>query len=118
MSICDYFSKYDIIKPKESKMIQLQINSPEMQDIFETKFHSNQEKFIEFIVSLIQDNKNIVDKYFHKKDKPTLKYKKLNPMENYYKISVEESTTKMTNPFKDVEDSVAYAKRLREDSYR
>jgi len=99
-------------------MQQLQINSPEMQDIFETKFHSNQEKFMEFIVSFIQDNKRAVDNYFHKKDKPTFQYKKLNPMENYYKLSIDESETVMTNPFKDVEDSVAFAKKLREDSYR
>ena len=99
-------------------MIQLQINSPEMQDIFETKFHSNQEKFMEFIVSFIQDNKRAVDNYFHKNNRPILKYKKLNPMENYYKLSVEESETEITNPFKDVKDSVAFAKNLREESYR
>lgn len=100
-------------------MTQLQINSPEMQDIFETKFHSNQEKFMEFIVSFIQDNKRAVDNYFHKNNKPTFNYKKLNPMENYYKISVNESEMEeMTNPFKDVKDSVSFAKKLREDSYR
>jgi len=97
---------------------QLQINSPEMQDIFETKFHSNQEKFMEFIVAFIQDNKKVVDNYFHKRSKPTIKYKKLNPMENYYTLDVDENETEMTNPFKDVEDSVAFAKNLREESYR
>ena len=51
-------------------------------------------------------------------NKPTFKYKKLNSMENYYKLSVDESEIEMTNPFKDVEDSVAFAKKLREDSYR
>ena len=99
-------------------MLQLQINSPEMQDIFETKFHSNQEKFMEFIISFIQDNKKAIDNYFHKNNKPTFKYKKLNPMENYYKLPVDEKETEMTNPFKDVTDSVAFAKKLREDSYR
>ena len=99
-------------------MIQLQINSPEMQDIFETRFHSNQEKFMEFIVAFIQDNKKVVDNYFHKKSKPTIKYKKLNPMENYYTLDVDENETEMTNPFKDVKDSVAFAKNLREESYR
>ena len=54
-------------------MTQLQINSPEMQDIFETKFHSDQEKFMEFIVSFIQDNKKIVDNYFHKNNRPIFK---------------------------------------------
>jgi len=99
-------------------MLQLQINSPEMQDIFETKFHSNQEKFMEFIISFIKDNKRTVDNYFHKQNKPTLKYKKLNPMENYHKLAVEEGEVEMTNPFKDVEDSAVFAKKLREDSYR
>jgi len=99
-------------------MLQLQINSPEMQDIFETKFHSNQEKFMEFIISFIKDNKRTVDNYFHKQNKTTLKYKKLNPIENYYKLAVEEGEVEMTNPFKDVEDSVTFAKKLRENSYR
>lgn len=99
-------------------MAQLQINNPDMQNIFETKFHSNQEKFMEFIVSFIQDNKKIVDNYFHKEKKPVFKYKKLNPMENYYTLSVDENETEMTNPFKDVEDSIAFAKKLREESYR
>ncbi len=99
-------------------MAQLQINSPEMKDIFETKFHSNQEKFMEFIVAFIQDNKKAVDNYFHKKSKHHIKYKKLNPMKNYYTLSVDENETEMTNPFKDVQDTVAFAKKLREDSYR
>lgn len=99
-------------------MKQLQINSPEMQNIFETKFHSNQEKFMEFIVTFIQDNKNIVDSYFQKQYEPTFKYKKLDPMNNYYTLSVDENETDISNPFQDVEDSVALAKKLREDSYR
>ncbi len=99
-------------------MIQLQINSPEMQDVFETQFHSNQEKFMESIVAFIQDNKKVVDNYFQKKNKVTIKYKKLNPMENYYTLKVDESETEMTNPFSKVKDSVAFAKNLREESYR
>ena len=55
-------------------MTQLQINSPEMKDIFETRFNSNQEKFMEFV--------------------------------------------EITNPFEEVKDSVAFAKKLREESYR
>ena len=98
-------------------MIQLQINSPEMRDIFETQFHSDQEKFMEFIITFIQDNKKVVDNYFHKKQS-TIKYKKLNPMENYYTLDVDENEREMTNPFKDVKDSVAFAKNLREESYR
>jgi len=99
-------------------MTQLQINSPEMKDIFETRFNSNQEKFMEFIVSFIQDNKNIVDNYFDKKKKSTIKYKKLDPMENYYKLPSDDNEMEMTNPFEEVKDSVAFAKKLREESYR
>ena len=36
-----------------------------MQDIFETKFHSKQKKFMEFIISFIQDNKRAVYNYLH-----------------------------------------------------
>ena len=39
-------------------------------------------------------------------------------MENYYKLPIDEYEEEMTNPFKDVKDSVAFAKNLREDSYR
>ena len=70
----------------------------------ELKFYSNQEEFMEFIVFFIQDNKKVVDNYFAKKSKTTFKYKKLDPMENYYKLSVE--------------DSVVLAKKLKEKSHR
>lgn len=39
-------------------------------------------------------------------------------MENYYKLPLDENETEMTNPFKDVRDSVTFAKKIREDSYR
>jgi hypothetical protein len=99
-------------------MTHLQINSPEMQDVFETRFHSNQEKFMEFIVTFIQDNKRAIDNYFQRKPQSGISYKKLNPQENYYTLSVDENETEMTNPFEHVEDAVALAKKLREASYR
>jgi len=100
-------------------MINLQINNPEMRDIFENKFNSNQEKFMEFIVNFIQDNKKVVDNYFTKKNsKPTFQYKKLDPNQHYYTLSVDETKTDMTNPFANIKDSVEFAKRLREESYR
>lgn len=60
------------------------------------------------------NNPQIVDKYFDKK----MKYKRLNPMENYYTISIDENQVEMTNPFKNIENSVDFAKKLREESYR
>lgn len=73
---------------------------------------------MEFIVSFIEDNKKIVDNYFVKKEKTQFEYNKLSPMDNYYKLSVDESQTDMTNPFEEVEDSVTFAKNLRDGSYR
>ena len=99
-------------------MLQLKINNPQIETIFETKFHSNQEKFIEFIVDFIENNKKIVDKYFDKKSKSKIKYKRLNPMENYYTISIDENQVEMTNPFENIDNSVDFAKKLREESYR
>jgi len=60
------------------------------------------------------NNPQIVDKYFDKK----MKYKRLNPMENYYTISIDENQVEMTNPFKNIGNSVDFAKKLREESYR
>ncbi len=99
-------------------MLQLQINNNEMKKIFETKFHSNQERFMEFIFSFLQENRKVIDDYSHKDKKPTFKYKKLNPMENYYKLSTDDNNIEMSNPFKHITDSVTFGKELREDSYR
>jgi len=102
--------------PKGVEMQPLQINNPQLQDIFKTKFHSNQEEFMESILSFISDNKKVIDNYFQQKNKATLKYKKLDPMKHYYKLENVESSEQMSNPFEEVEDSVAYAKKLRQDS--
>lgn len=103
-------------------MMQLQISNPKMQKIFETQFHSNQEKFMEFIISFVKDNSKAVDDYFYKipiaKQSKSFSYKKMNPMNNFYNLDIDKSDTEMTNPFKDVQDSVAFAKKLRENSYR
>ena len=39
-------------------------------------------------------------------------------MENYYKLPSDDSEVEITNPFEEVKDSVAFAKKLREESYR
>jgi len=92
-------------------MQPLEIKSPELQDIFKTKFGSDSQKFMELIVSFIRDNKKVVDGYFRDKDKPTFEYQKLNPMQHYYKISTDEieENAPMSNPFEEVEDSVEFA---------
>jgi len=101
-------------------MQPLEIKSPELQDIFKTKFHSDSEKFMESIVSFIQDNKKVIDSYFTQKSKPTFEYKTLDPMKHYYKLSNDdiEEDAPMSNPFEKVEDSVEFAKKLHESSYR
>ena len=102
--------------------MQLQISNPQMQQIFETQFGSNSDKFMQFIVSFLHDNSQIIDNYLHtvlsaKKSKKFV-YQKLNPMDNFYELEKDESDIEMNNPFKNVEDSVAFAKKLREESYR
>jgi len=79
-----------------------------------TRLENNSPLHFQQFFDILKLNKGAVDNYFHKNNRPTFKYKKLNPMKNYYKLSVDESDTEMTNPFKDVEDSVAFAKKLRE----
>lgn len=64
-------------------------------------------------ISIVTDNKKMGDNATDNESKPMFNYKKLNPMENYYTLSVDENETEMTNPFKDIEDSVAFAKKLR-----
>lgn len=102
--------------------MQLQISNPQMQKIFETQFHSNSDKFMEFIVTFVKDNSKIVDDYFHNittpKQSKKFSYQKLDPMDNFYTLDKDNSDTKMTNPFKDIRDSVTFSKQLREDSYR
>ena len=51
-------------------------------------------------------------------DSSNFKYKKLDPMENYYTLFIDTNNEEMSNPFKDVENSVLFAKKLREESYR
>ncbi|CAA6802938.1 MAG: Unknown protein [uncultured Sulfurovum sp.] len=45
-------------------------------------------------------------------------YQKLNPMESFYTLDKNDKDIEMTNPFEDLQDSVTFAKKLREDSYR
>ncbi|CAA6807834.1 MAG: Unknown protein [uncultured Sulfurovum sp.] len=100
-------------------MMQLQISNPKMQKIFETQFHSNTDKFMEFIVNFVKDNSKVVDSYIHNTTTPKkFSYQKLDPMENFYTLDKDDNHIEMTNPFEDVQDSVTFAKQLREDSYR
>jgi len=102
--------------------MQLEISNPQMQKIFEIEFNSNVDKFMEFIIAFVKDNGKIVDDYFQKITNPSqakkFSYKKLDPMKNFYKLNKDKSDIEMTNPFKDVQNSVLFAKKLRESSYR
>ena len=44
----------------------IKLDNPEMREIFETKFHSNQEEFMKCILSFIQDNKKLIRVYLLK----------------------------------------------------
>jgi len=73
--------------------MELQINNPNMLSIFRNEFHSNQEQFMQFILSFMKDNKEIFNSYFEKDfslDEEEISFKKLNPMENFYILSKSE----------------------------
>ena len=53
-----------------------------------------------------------------KNKKSSMRYKKLNPMENYYMLLDDKHKKAMRNPFLNVNDAAAYAKKLREQSYQ
>jgi len=100
-------------------VIQLQIDNPDVQEIFEDMFHSNHERFANFIVSFLRRNRqHLGENIAASSSQPTFEYKKLNPLEHYYTLSPDAASDDRTNPFADVRDSVAYAKTLREASYR
>ena len=84
-------------------MINLIIENPELEEIFRTKFDSNTEKFTEFIIAFIKDNKDILENYSQKQKEPKFEYKKLNPMENYYILESDNLDSEITNPFEDIE---------------
>lgn len=91
-------------------MLALEIDNPEIELIFQTKFNGNKNKFINFIQDSLKNLENSNNDEFQ--------FKKLNPKQNAYRMtSVAENET-LSNPFENIEDVLSYAQSLREKAYR
>ena len=91
-------------------MLTLEIDNPEIEHIFQTKFNGKKAEFINFI----QDSlKNLGDA-----NNEEFQFKTLNPKKNAYRMIDFDKTETLSNPFENVEDVLSFAQSLREKSYR
>jgi hypothetical protein len=91
-------------------MLALEIDNPEIELIFNTKFEGNKNKFINFIQDSLRDLENTKADEFQ--------FKKLDPKQNVYRLDNSEINGELTNPFADIEDVLLFAQSLREKAYR
>ncbi len=83
----------------------IKLNDPQIEAIFVNEFKSDIDAFTKFVKESLVKRK---DKIVH-----------LDPFKNSYNIDVEvDNIDEKDNPFKDVVDSVKYAKDLRESAWR
>ncbi|MFI3217942.1 MAG: hypothetical protein QX189_02315 [Methylococcales bacterium] len=91
-------------------MLALEIDNPEIELIFKTKFEGNKNKFINFIQDSLRDLENTKADEFQ--------FKKLDPKQNVYRLNNGDINEEMTNPFAEIEDVLLFAQSLREKAYR
>ena len=83
----------------------IKLNDPQIEAIFVNEFKSDIDAFTKFVKESLVKRK---DKIVH-----------LDPFINSYNIDVEvDNIDEKDNPFKDVVDSVKFAKELRESAWR
>jgi len=90
-------------------MLALQIENSSIESIFTDKFNSNKKDFIDFIAQSVEKFKKPNDGFI---------FDTLNPELNSYTIVNEDKEIGLTNPFKDIDDTLSFSKSLREKSYR
>ncbi len=91
-------------------MLALEINNPEIERIFQTKFNSNKNQFINFIQDSLKNLEHINDEEFQ--------FKKINPKQNTYHMIFVDENTELSNPFERVTSVASFAQLLREKAYR
>ena len=91
-------------------MLALEIDNPEIELIFKTKFEGNKNKFINFIQDSLRDLENTKADEFQ--------FKKLDPKQNVYRLNNGDVNEEMTNPFAEIDDVLLFAQSLREKAYR
>jgi ribosomal protein S17E len=91
-------------------MLALEIDNPEIELIFNTKFNGNKAKFINFI----QDSLKNLDN----KTAGEFAFTKLDPKENSYRLPTNTINEEMSNPFEEIDDILLFSQNLREKAYR
>ena len=89
-------------------MLALQINNPEIESLFKTKFNGNKENFINFIRDSLQSLEA----------SDTFQFKKLDPKQNSYTLLIDNESNHLSNPFENVDDVLSFSASLRTNSYR
>ncbi len=97
-------------KDTGEKMLALEIDNPEIELIFQTKFNGNKTKFINSIQGSLKNLENANNEEFQ--------FKKLNPKQNAYRMISLDENEKLSNPFENVEDVLSFSQSLREKAYR
>ena len=91
-------------------MLALEIDNPEIELIFKTKFNGNKNKFINFIQDSLKNLENTNNDEFQ--------FKQLNPKQNAYRMTSVAENEKLSNPFENIEDVLLFSQSLREKAYR
>ena len=89
-------------------MLAIQIQDEEIENIFVKRFKSNKDEFVNFIKQTLKTTSDV----------DTLSYVKKDPMAHMTKLQSDAADGECTNPFKDIEDVVAYSNKLRESSWK
>ncbi len=85
--------------------MSIQLDDPQIETIFINEFKSDIDAFTEFIKDSLRKREN--------------KIKHLDPFKNSYKATCNiKYVDEKDNPFKDIIDSIQYAKELREKAWR
>ena len=91
-------------------MLALEIDDPEIESIFQSRFNGNKAKFINFIQDSLKNLENSNTEEFQ--------FNKLNPRQNAYRMASIDENEAFSNPFENVDDVLSFAQSLREKAYR
>lgn len=88
----------------------IKLDNPQIENFFINELHSDVKAFSEFILKNLEQYKQ--------KDEFNVVH--LDPKQHSYRLDVDnlDDVKEEDNPFKDIEDVVTYAKKLRESSWR
>ncbi len=92
-------------------MLALQINNKKIESAFKMRFNADKDQLIAFIEDSLKKSEILTDEKFS--------FNKLDPLQNYYKLEKDDRDEEnLSNPFENIVDTIAFSKKLRENSYR